>query len=270
MDRQQQSLFRLTKQRKEILDLLRRYTYLRTTHFYSLVRADGDGAQRAVRRLLHDFWKCGYVVRRPVFDYDGPGPFPRYENVYWLSPPGVELLRNGGCFDEGLIWTAEKSPHSLEHDIAITDFHLAVDRFCVASGWTPYWQQHGLKRTVNPDALFALTDPRLPEEDSTTYYFLEVERSRQGGYRDGQSGLLRKLECYAEYHGTEKCLSDWEWFDSFRVIVVVTNETRRTNLLVQLSEVLPHPSFWISVEGNDLSANDFLVPGDTRGHSFLE
>lgn len=270
MNQHRQAFFRLTKQRKTILDLLCRYTYLCTSHFYALVRADRDGAQRAVRRLLHDFWKHGYLVRRPVIDYNAPGPFPRYENVYWLSSPGVELLRDGDCFGGGLICTPEKSPHSLEHDVAITQFHLEVEHFCDVNGWTLYWQQHYLKRTVNPDALFALTDPRRPEDESTSYYFLETERSRQGSYRSGESGLFRKLERYAEYHGSEQCLREWEWFDSFRVIIVVLNETRRINLLDQLSELLPHPAFWVAVQGSDLSANCFLIPGDPRGHSFLE
>jgi hypothetical protein len=270
MNQKRQAFFRLTKQRKSILDLLCRYTYLRTSHFYALTRADRDGAQRAMRRLLHDFWKRGYLVRRVVVDYDAPGPFPRYENVYSLSSSGVELLRNSGGLDYSLICTPEKSPHSLEHDIWITEFHLAVERFCDLNGWTAYWQQYNLKRTVNPDALFALTDPRRPEDESTSYYFLEMERSRQGSYLDGRSGLLRKLERYAEYYGTERCLRDWEWFDEFRVVIVVANETRRTNLLLQLSEFLPDPAFWVLVQGSDLSGDCFLTPGETRGHSLLE
>ena len=267
----QRELFRLTKQRKTILDLLRRYTYLRTAHFYSLVRAERDGAQRAVRRLLHDFWKRGYLVRRPVVDYEASGPFPRYENVYWLSSPGLELMQDCGYFDEGLMCTSEKSPHSLEHDIAITDFHLAVDRFCVASGWTLYWQQHGLKRTVNPDAFFALTDPRRSEDDSTAYHFLEMERSRQGSYRDGQSGLLRKLERYKDYHGSEACLREWEWFDEFHVVIVVKNQVRKENLLALLAEDLPEPAFWITVQGSDLTSPVFLSPcAGTTAYSFFD
>ena len=74
MDGRREPLFRLTKQRKTILDLLSRYAYLRTAHFYSLTRAEGDGAQRAVRRLLRDFWQRGYAVRRPLIDYAAPEP----------------------------------------------------------------------------------------------------------------------------------------------------------------------------------------------------
>lgn len=62
-----------------------------------------------------------------------------------------------------------------------------------------------------------------PENESTSYYFLEVEKSRQGSYRDGKSGLLRKLERYAEYHGSDRCLKEWGWFDEFRVLIVVKN-----------------------------------------------
>jgi hypothetical protein len=270
MGEKRQTFFRLTKQRRAILDFLCRYIYLRTSDFYTLVRADRDGARRAVRRLLHDFWGRGYLVRRPVIDYDAPGPFPRYENVYSLSSSGVELLRDSGSLDDALTCTPDKSPHSLEHDVWITEFHLAVERFCDVNGRTAYWQQHNLKRTVNPDALFALTDPSRPEDESTSYYFLEIERSRQGSYRDGRSALLRKLDRYAEYYGTERCLRDWDWFDEFRVVIVVANETRRTNLLLQLAELLPHPAFWVSVQGSDLSGDCFLTPGETLGHSLLE
>lgn len=270
MKQQRQGFFRLTKQRKTILDLLCRYTYLRTSHFYALLRSDHDGAQRAVRRLLHDFWRRGYLVRRPLVDYHAPGPFPRYENVYSLSSAGVELLRDSGCLDDSLTRTPEKSPHSLEHDLLITEFHLAVERFCDVNGWTAYWQQHNLKRTVNPDALFALTDLRRPEDESTSYYFLEMERSRQGSYRDGRSGLLRKLERYVEYYGTERCLRDWEWFDEFCVVIVVKNETRKENLLTLLSKEMPESLFWITVEGSDLTGPSFLVPGGTTAYSFLD
>jgi len=51
--------FRLTSQRKKILELLCRYSYLRTSHFYDLLSAQSDGSRRAVRRLLRDF---GYAA----------------------------------------------------------------------------------------------------------------------------------------------------------------------------------------------------------------
>ena len=144
-----------------------------------------------------------------------------------------------------------------------------VERVCLANGWPLYWQQHHLKRTVNPDALFALTDPRVPEDESTSYYFLEVERSRQGSYRDNQSGLLRKLERYRDYHGSETCLREWEWFDEFGVVIVVKNEIRRENLLAQLSEFLPYTSFWLTIAGSDLTGPAFLASGSNANRSFF-
>jgi len=124
---------------------------------------------------------------------------------------------------------------------------------------------------VNPDALFALTDPQRPEHASTSYYFLEVERSREAGYRDGRSILLHRLQRYAEYQGSPACRDDWEWFDEFRVVIVVATEARRGNLLARLSAELPLPMFWIGVEGADLMTPVFRAPGDgERRYSFLD
>ena len=96
-------------------------------------------------------------------------------------------------------------------------------------------------------------------------------RSRQGSYRDGQSGLLRKLERYKDYHGSEACLREWEWFDEFRVVIVVKNEVRKQNLLALLSENLPEPALWITVENSDLTAPVFFSPCDsTTAHSFFD
>jgi hypothetical protein len=261
----------MTQQRKRLLDLFLQYTYLRTSHLYLAQEAKTDGTKRSIRRIIHDLWQAGHVVRGPVVETDAAGPFARYEFVYWLSALGLELAREHcPSFDESATFTPEKSPHSLIHEAAISDFHFGLDHFCAVHNRTLFWKQHDLKRSVNPDALFALTDSRRPEEENTSYYFLEIERSRQGNYRDGQSGLLRKLDMYAKYRG-DRCLRDWQWFDDFRVIVVVQNEVRQRNLLAQISTGFPQVEiFLVTIDRADLTSPSFASPGDGGVLSLLE
>ena len=254
--------FRLTSQRKKILELLCRYSYLRTSHFYDLLSAQSDGSRRAVRRLLRDFWVRRYLKRKPIVDYRVTSPFPRYENIFWLSRSGLFLARDCG-FREG-ITTPEKSPHTLEHEATITEFHLAVEQVANSNHLELYWQQHNLKRSVNPDALFALIDPRYPEGESTFYYFLEVEKSREGNYHDGESALMRKLERYFGYQGTSDCRRDWIWFDEFRVLILVTNETQQHRLLERLAPRFPLRMFWVASERMNFAELVFRTPLDYR------
>src|SRR2546426_10806650 len=124
--------FRLTGPRTRILVLLAKYAYLTTGHFYELLEAQDDHAQRAERRVLRDFWLLGHINRKPLVDYETESRFPRYENVYWLSRAGFELVGNGSYNDE-------KSPRVLDHDVAITDFHLALLGVCRETPLTLYW-----------------------------------------------------------------------------------------------------------------------------------
>ena len=263
--------FRMTNQRKEILKLLCRYSYLRTSHFYDLLSSQNNGSRRAVRRLLHDLWQRRYLKRKPIVDYKTTIPFPRYENIYWLSHSGLLLARDCGFGEEGRT-TPEKSPHTLEHEAAISEFHLALERIAKLNQLELYWQQHDLKRTVNPDALFALTDARRPENESTFYYFLEVEKSREGNYRDGDSALMRKLERYFAYQGSSDCRRDWTWFDEFRVVILVTNEVRQRRLLERLAPRFPSRMFWVASERMDLAERIFRTPLDykTAAYSLLD
>lgn len=272
MPRGRVNVFRLTDQRRRILRDLVRYRYLRTTHFYHLLSAGAAVSTRSVRRLLHDFRAHGFLGRRVVVAEPSGHLLPHYEQVYWLSPSGVALARACELCDDDFPLAHRRSQQMLAHEAALTDVHLAVERFCRVHARRLYWQQHRLKRGVNPDALFALTDPSRPNDDSTAYYFLELERWREAGHRHGRSALLRRLHRYATYQGSSECRRDWKWFDEFRVILLLATERRRANLLGRLSAELPLPMFWLAVEGADLTGAAFRSPGgDTgRAYSFLD
>ncbi len=132
MRRPRKKAFRLTGERKTLLEHLVRYRYLRTSHFYDLLGAGPEISDRAVRRQLRDFWTHGHLRRRVVVSDLTCEPLPRYEHVYWLSKAGVLLARDCGICDEEFSGAARTSPRALAHDVGITDFHLRVERFARA------------------------------------------------------------------------------------------------------------------------------------------
>ena len=213
----------MTDRRREALAALAEYHYLTTSDFYRVLQIDDLHAERGVRRMLMLLHRAG-LVERSRYAIDNPSdPFLRYQFCYQLARAGRDAIGRGE-----VAW--EKSPASLAHELGITKFHIALAR-AVPETHKLFWRQTDLKRTVNPDALFALTDTTREGERSWYYYFLEVERSRQGHYRNGESGLLAKLRRYADYRRTERCRAEWQRFSDFRVVVVLANRERQENLL---------------------------------------
>jgi hypothetical protein len=226
----------VTNLRREALALLADYQYLTTPQFYVLLGRTGETEQRGVRRMLTLLHRA-HLVERSRYVLDNPDdPFLRYQHCYRLSRSGCAAIARGGA-------AAEKSPASLPHELGITAFHVALATALPATHRL-YWRQTDLKHNVNPDALFALTDATQPRESSTFYYFLEVERSRQGHYRGGESGLLAKLRRYSDYRKSAQCRADWKHFSDFRVVVVLANRERQENLLHALQTKLCTPIIW--------------------------
>jgi hypothetical protein len=167
----------------------------------------------------------------------------------------------------------EHSERTLDHELGITAFHIALKTLADQHGLTLYWQQRDLKRGIHPDALFALTDPAKPEGRNTHYFFLEIERSKLAQYRNGGPSIIRKLERYVQYYDSEQCVKDWN-FRAFRVVVIQRTDERAANLLRALSATLPSRIFWLTSEARykrDLSAPIFVTPKDhaQQTYSFL-
>ena len=94
--------------------------------------------------------------------------------VWGLTDKGVECCK--------ALWPLCKtfddhSQRTLGHELEISYFRIALNKFALKNGLKLYWQQSDLKHTVSPDAMFALTDPSKPEGKNTLYYFLEIERA---------------------------------------------------------------------------------------------
>jgi len=222
----------LTEKRAKFLQLFRNTPHITTEQAYVMTAAKNPTQRRATRRFLKLMSDAGFLLRELIVS-KSTSPFPHFQYTYRLSKHGAKEVHKK--------YSAEKSPVSLAHDSEITSFHIALRKY-PGKLW---WKQDDLKKTVYPDAVFGLAkDSASP----AAYFFLEIEKSRQGHYREGDSGLVTKLKRYSTYRRSPACRRDFKHFDDFRVIVVVKNAERRDNLLKKLSAVLPHGFIWITTE----------------------
>ena len=250
----------LNRARISALQILAEYYCLQNKDIAKIFRrreptpSDLRDARRNMVALLSE----GLVNRLPYFDLQTEG----VGWVYGLSDKGV-MDYGGKTFDE-------HSARTLDHELEISNFHIALKPLCDERGLELYWQQTELKRGIHPDALFALTNAK-----GTYYFFLEIEKSKPGKYVNGEPGIIRKLAKYAEYYDTDQCGKDWN-FRKFRVVIVQTNDTRRHNLLKALreNEKLNRRMFWLTIDPfykGDIGGEIFRTPADpeTGRYSFL-
>lgn len=267
--------FKFTASRRDILSLLVQYANLTTNDFYRLLPPPSpdkrDSHERDTRRTLRDFAGRGFLIRRRWFDDErNDTPFPVAVSVYGLSKEGLKLARAKGIAN-GTGKHAEDSSRrneSVGHELEITRFHIAIDSL----PRKVLWRQTDLRHGVNPDALFAVTQA---DGNTAYFYFLEIEKSKQGHYENGESGLMKKLARYYEYQGSNECRRDWKHFDRFRVVVVVKNEGRRQNLVKALAERYKTRTFWVTTEAlyrQNPAGPVFLTSKDfqTRAFSLLD
>jgi hypothetical protein len=247
---------RMTRAKRAVVQVLAQYFVLRSKDVAQLLRKKEPNQNdiRTINRSLKLLADARLVHRIKYLDLtnDGVG------YACGLTDGGVSFAGQGKTLDD-------HSARTLDHELEISQFHIALRHFCDHHSFELRWQQSDLKHGVNPDAYFSITDPRK-ESKNTNHFFLEVERAKLGNYKDGEASIIRKLKAYYEYYNSDKCEKHWG-FRTYRVIVVLRNNDRRANLLQAMQAELKHRMFWLSVEG---VVHDFRTPkGDTYSLSDL-
>jgi hypothetical protein len=269
-----QKTFRLTGTKTHVVSLLAEFFCLRTNDIAKLLYGEATKInQISTNRTLRLLLKQGLVNRLPYLDLNlarGGITF-----AYGLSDSGVSFMKDKLPFLNRSIKTFdEHSQRTLDHELEISFFHVALKTFCMKHGLVLHWRQKDLKKTIAPDAYFAITDLKYPEGQDTLHYFLEVERAKIGNLKDGEPSIIRKLAKYHEYFNTDACQKDWTSFRKFRVIVVQRTEAKRDFLLSKLKEGYAHRMFWLTTEAaykEDIGAEIFRTPKDVeqRSYSFM-
>jgi Replication-relaxation len=182
-------------------------------------------------------------VRFPNLNDDG-NPY-----VYGLSERAV-LEYGGKEFNE--------NKRTLDHELEISDFHIALHEYCDEHGIILYWQQTDLKKGIHPDAYFSLT-----KNGETKHFFLEIERQAII-VKDGKPTIQKKLDRYYDYYDSDECEDRWG-FRRFRIITLQETALRRQHVLPLLEK---NRMFWMGLSNTPTS--DFRTPkGDTYSLSDL-
>jgi hypothetical protein len=187
---------------------------------------------RTVQRSLQLLDKAGYVRRIPYFETG--------TDTIWYACG----LTNKGVREYGGKTLDEHSERTLDHELEISYFHVALQDLCDRNDFALRWKQSDLKHGVNPDAYFSISGSK-----GTNHFFLEVERAKIGNYKYGEPSIIRKLAAYYKYYNTPPCEHVWG-FKTYRVVAILRNDERRANLLCALQGDLSHRMFWIGVESD--------------------
>jgi hypothetical protein len=237
------AIFRRTRAKHDVLAALAEFYCLRPKDLARLSRnrEPTESDIRSINATLKLLREQNLVRRIPYFDsrqYAGTITY-----VYGLNHAATRKIGEPARYFD------DHSVRTLEHELEISLFHIALKMLCQSHRWELHWRQDAIShhRSVNPDASFVLTKPERGEANNKFAFFLEIERSKIGNFKQGEPSIVRKLTRYASYFDAEQCERDWG-FRKFRILLVQPSETRKQHLLRLLHERLNHRMFWLTTE----------------------
>ena len=263
----------ITERDIEILRLLSRYRYLRSSHLQALV--GGKSQKRFVERLGHLYHEGGYV-NRPSQQWQAISA--RYmPAVYELGDGGERLLIEQGVLDQQLSPLLRKGRHGAvrhyQHDLMICDILASIEIGIRADQNLRFvsWQEllaspkmpEATRTAVNPfaipvsvtyacprmkaterwdkplipDALFGI---EYSSDGRKTYRFfaIEADRNSEPIFRGNlhQTSYLRKILQYREIAARKAYLTHFG-LPNLLVLNVTTNEQHMRNVVQFVGEV---------------------------------
>lgn len=251
--------FKWNRERRNALALLGEYYLLRVKDFAAILNSEeNDNTRRSMQNILTALHGKQFVGRLRFVDDESENTSKIY--AYYLNASGAAMLENPTA------QFATESKFIPRHEIEITKFHISLKKWCDREGLILHWHQPKMdhKKSINPDAYFGIEDPKKSEGHNTLHYFLEIERSPLGNYKNGQPSIIRKLGKYYDFYDSDQCEKEWG-FRKFRVITVVRNSEKQLNLCERLTENYSHRMFWVTNESaakENIGGDIFTTPKD--------
>ena len=250
---------KLTERDSEIIRLVRRFRFVRSSHICSLI----PGSQQQLLRRLQLLYHHGYLERpRSQLDYYHKGGSRHI--VYGLGSNGAAFLRRD--LDPGLArvrWGEKNRAVGrvfLEHALLVLDVMVAIELGCHRTGirlltgpelaipdkitgvHRPFrWQvkiSNRLKLGVIPDHVFALEFNDQSGVNKRAFFFLEADRATMPVIRKklSQTSFYRKLRAY-EATWSQSIHQTQFGFHRFRVLTVTTSAERVKSLVNACSQL---------------------------------
>jgi len=226
----------LTERDREIVRLVHRHRFLRSSHIVAMV----PGSQQQVLRRLQLLYHHGYLERpREQVEYYRSGGFRHI--IYGLgNKAGAVLGPNQKLWGKRnrYVWRIY-----LEHALLVSDAMVAIELACRRCGGVrlvhqdelgakPFrWSlnaEDGRKLSAFPDRTFALEF----QKNERAIFFLEADRATMPVERKNlsQTSFFRKLLAYEATWAQDIHMSRFR-FSRFRVLTVTTSGERVKSLV---------------------------------------
>jgi hypothetical protein len=289
--------FRLTEDDVEIVRLLARHRFLRSTHVAALVGRSVHRTNARLSRLFH----AGYLDRpRAQLDYyptAGSSPM-----VYALADGGAKLLIERDGIDFANVEWSRKNRQVgrpfIEHQLEAMDFYVALQ--IAARGRTDvrlmppeeliagFPEQSFASRNpfalkakvahkgalhevgVMPDLAFGLMFP----DGSRRCFMVEIDRGTMPIKRSDirQTSFERKMRAYLTAYSARQHRQRFGW-KTFRILVVTTDQHRMRSMMEALRRLRvpnsPGASLFIFATRNEFNGSDAIKltwrDGNDRG-----
>lgn len=246
----------LTARDREIIQLVHRHRFLRSTHIVALMAGSPQQLLRRMQLLYHQ----GYLERpRAQLQYYERGGSKSI--AYGLGNKGGTLLNQElGIVAHSVSWSEKNHVIGrvyLEHALLVADVMVAIELACRKHGAfrllyqdqlsldpkrRPFrWRvkiQNGSKPGVFPDRVFALEYPEQNGKCKRVYFFLEADRGTMPVTRQtlSQTSFYRKLLAY-EATWAQKIHQRNLGIHRFRVLTVTTIAGRVQTLVDACSQL---------------------------------
>jgi len=250
----------LTERGREIIRLVYRHRFLRSTQIIALI---GDNSQQLLRRFQL-LYHHGFLERpRAQIDYYHHGGTRSL--IYGLGNKGGTFIhRELGVAGRKLSWGEKNRAVRgmfLEHALLVSDVMVALELACRETGRIrllmedelslqdkmsgerqPFqWKvkmNSGLKLGVIPDRVFALEFPDQSGGSNRLYFFLEADRGTMPVTRRTlfQTSFYRKLLAY-EATWSQSIHRTKFGFNRFRVLTVTTSAARVNSIIEAASQL---------------------------------
>ncbi|HMJ88757.1 MAG TPA: replication-relaxation family protein [Candidatus Acidoferrum sp.] len=242
----------ITARDREIVALVARHRFLRSTHITALLGTLSQQISRRLQLLYHH----GYLERpRAQLEYFYRGGSSHM--VYGLGTKGAALLRDAAsdsCGESN--WSAKNRVVGrifLQHALLVSDVLVAAELACRERDGVRFIPQHELfaesirwhvktngerKRSVIPDAAFALERTAPDGSTERANFFLEADRGTTPITRTNpaQSSFRRKFLAY-EATWAQGIHQRQFGLHRFRVLTVGTSAARLKALRAECSKL---------------------------------
>jgi hypothetical protein len=266
----------LTQRDHEMIRLVHRHRFLRSSHIAALISNDSQQSRRRLQLLYHH----GFLERpRAQLDYYRQ-PGSRHI-VYGLGNKGSLLLKEEGASLGQVRWGEKNRGVGriyLEHALLVSDVMVALELACrqrgirlltadeltlpEGMGQQIRWRVNvagGVKLGVIPDQVFAFDFPDEKGERTRAHFFLEADRGTMPVIRENltQTSFYRKLLAY-EATWAQGIHRKRFGFQRFRVLTVTRSAARVKSLVDACSQLKSGHGLFLFANRSTLENPDVL------------